>query len=126
MLAKNSTELVILKLVYVPPNIEIEDPVIVNYHMPDVLSCRTRYLLNWYNNLMAKEYVNIPKGDTVQFCMWRIKTSAAELFTINNIRYDNMLLFVGQENIHWVYFTLVPKFKSAKGITPLTFLSLIK
>ena len=70
--------------------------------------------------MVSKEIVNIPKGDSVQFCVWRIKTHDAKLFTINNIRYDNMLLLGGQDSIPWIYYNLEPTFASAEGVTPLT------
>lgn len=73
-----------------------------------------------YYHVMSKEYLTIPKGDDVQFSVWRILSSDIDLFTISNIRYDNVLLFIGERNIHWIYFNLQSTFASAEGMTPLT------
>lgn len=68
---------------------------------------------------MCRECLAIPKDEEIRSCVWRIKSSDAKLFTINNIRYDKFLMFVGEKKIHWIYYN-EPTFKSAEGITPLT------
>lgn len=70
--------------------------------------------------MMSKEYVEIPKDNSIQYCVWKIKSNDIRMFTINKIRFDNLHLFIGETKIHWIYHNTEPTFRSAEGITPLT------
>lgn len=69
---------------------------------------------------MSKEYLDIPRGNTIRFSLWRIKSGDIGLFMLKGIRYDKLFFFVGETTIYWIFFKHGCRNRVAQGTTPLT------
>ena len=69
---------------------------------------------------MSEEHVNVPRGNTIRFCMWNIKSGDIDTFMLKNICYDKLYFFVGERTIYWIFYKHGYRNKIVQGTTPLT------
>ncbi|XP_053946433.1 uncharacterized protein LOC128855503 [Anastrepha ludens] len=58
---------------------------------------------DWFFRTMVYEKEKLPRGTRTRFTHWQIKTDEADLFMINNHRFENLILVLGTE-AYWIYY----------------------
>lgn len=64
---------------------------------------------------MSREKAQIPASLNVRYCEWNIISGNANLFTINGYRFDKILMILGEEAIHWIYYQNMPFHRRIEG-----------
>ncbi|TMW43082.1 hypothetical protein DOY81_011835, partial [Sarcophaga bullata] len=98
----------------------LEHPLVENYFTEQEPPSRLESCRNWYYNAMSKEHLAIPRGNTIRFSVWQIKSDDIGLFMLKNIRFDKLFFFVGEETIYWIFFKHDFENRNVQGTTPLT------
>ncbi|XP_065368884.1 uncharacterized protein LOC135961320 [Calliphora vicina] len=119
MAPQTRVEFVILKLSYYPS---------LHPQCPKMKMCRKRrspsgsmpQVSEWFDRIMTKEKSSIPSTVKVRYCEWNIASGNANLFTINGYRFNQILLILGEETIHWVYYRNMSQYRRVEGYCPLS------
>ncbi|XP_065368883.1 uncharacterized protein LOC135961317 [Calliphora vicina] len=103
MAPQTKVEFVVLKLTYFK-FIHPQSPRITVSHKKRSPSGSMPQIKDWFDRIMTQEKSSIPSNVKVRYCEWNINSGNANLFTINGFRFDNMVLILGEESVHWMFY----------------------
>jgi len=55
-----------------------------------------------------RERSKLPPDANIRYAEWRIITGDMELFQVQGVRFDKIMLVLGEENISWVFYQNTP------------------
>ncbi|XP_065368891.1 uncharacterized protein LOC135961323 [Calliphora vicina] len=119
MAPQNIVEFVILKLTFYR-FLNPESPRISLTRKKHSPSGSMTQVGDWFDRIMSKEKSSIPSTVSVRYCEWNIASGNANLFTINDYRFDKILLILGEECVHWMYYKDMCPNRRIEGFGPLS------
>ena len=57
---------------------------------------------------MHRESQGIPWESYTRYSVWKIIANNADIFTLNNIRYDKVNVFLGKDKMYFIYYQYEP------------------
>lgn len=64
---------------------------------------------------MSREKSKIDPRMTIRYSEWNVTSGNASLFTVNGYRFDKILLVLGEEVVHWIFYQNMPLHRRIEG-----------
>ncbi|XP_017468672.1 PREDICTED: uncharacterized protein LOC108360761 [Rhagoletis zephyria] len=77
----------------------------------------------WFDRVMSREKMKLPPNANVRYSEWRVISGNSNLFVVDGHRFDKIIILMGEESNHWMFYQSVPLHRRIEGSArlPLTY-----
>ncbi|XP_061391377.1 uncharacterized protein LOC133326784 [Musca vetustissima] len=114
MAPQEKVEFVILRLTFLP-YVHPQYPRITLTHKRHSPSSSMTQVRDWFDRIMSREKSKVDPQLSIRYCEWNVTSGNASLFTVNGYRFDKILLVLGEDVVHWIFYQNMPLHRRIEG-----------